>query len=188
MDRLGINGLLNSEPVLIHDYQYNLNRRIRDSYVTKLEPHHTPDEFMSSKILLLINTFGYSDSIDYTISLKKEILAELNNMHTELSELRKSIFDIENRGTNQVYGILKNGFTASDRDFYIKKLICYHDAVCKVTNVTKTEYDGYFFIQVPTFHHTSSLYGDIAALESILEGNDAKLPDLTYNLGDLQFG
>ena len=158
MDRINFNNNLTYDANSHFVSQYKLNQRIRESFVTKLEPHHLPDKIMSIKISLLLDLFCCSDSIKETIKLKKEILNELHLMHEDISATRSYIFNIVNKNSDHVYGVLKNGFTASDRDLYIRKLMCYHEVKCKITELTHTHHEGHFLSQY------LSLVGTIALL------------------------
>ena len=190
MDKLSFNDVFNYDVNSLLAHKCKMNERIKNSFVTKLEPHHYPDETMSTKILSLLHLFCHSDSIKEIIRLRKEIVSEIENMQNEISKMRGFIFNIVNRNTDKVYGILKDGFTIHDRDQYIKKVMSYHEIECKVNSQTHNSHEGYFHISVPKlgYHHSSALWGDMVALENLMNGKYARLPDLTYNVGTLQFG
>lgn len=164
--------------------------RIASSFITRLEAYHYPDNHQRERINNLLENFSNSDSIKEVMTIKKELSDELRSMSAEISDIREQSFDIVNRNTNQVYGVLSENFTIHDRDNYIKKLMYYREAQEKIAEVTQKCFDGNFAIRVSKLggHHSSTLYGDMTALESLIKGESAKVPDLTYNVGEWQFG
>jgi len=190
MDKINLCSSSNHHSVSSLPQISNKNERIANSFVTKLEAYHYPDNAQRKTISRLLDKFCCSDSIKEVISIKKEISRELDIIQNNIYDMRKQVFNIVNRDTDRVYGILNQSFTVNDRDRYIKELMYYHEVQKKITEVTHGHFDGNFAITVPKLgsHHSSSLWGDMAALERLINGEPAKVPNLTYNVGCYQFG
>lgn len=156
----------------------------------KIEACHYPDDTQRKTISDLLDRFCCSDSIKEVIAIKKQLSRELNNIEEDIHNMREQIFSIVNRDTDQVYGILKQNFTSNDRDQYVKKLMYHHEVQRAVTEITGSYFEGCFAITVPRLgsHHSNPLWGDMAALQCLINGVLAKVPDLTYNVGCYQYG
>lgn len=168
----------------------DIHERIANSFVTKIEACHYPDDTQRKTISDLLDRFCCSDSIKEVIAIKKQLSRELNNIEEDIHNMREQIFSIVNRDTDQVYGILKQNFTSNDRDQYVKKLMYHHEVQRAVTEITGSYFEGCFAITVPRLgsHHSNPLWGDMAALQCLINGVSAKVPDLTYNVGCYQYG
>lgn len=190
MDNIDLCGYANLHLICSVALEHYGHEGINNSSITKLEACHYPEHYQRKKINSLLERFCHSDSIRDIIAIKKELSNELKEMRLDIAETREKTFEIINRGTEQVHGVLRTNFTTNDRDNYIKKLMYYREAQEKIADITEKYYEGNFAIPLEKLggHHSSSLWGDMDALERILDGGTARVPDLTYNVGHYHYG
>lgn len=168
----------------------DLKKQVDKAFVTQLEAHHYPDEAERGNISGLLEKLCQTDSVDELLCVSTSVISELKIMQDDIYNMRKHVFNIVNVNTAQVYGVLNDNFTIHDRDQYIKKLINYYEACKKIKGITETNpiRTSNIYITRLGGHHSSSLWGDMLALECLMSGGKANVPDLTYNMGEYQFG
>lgn len=159
-----------------------------DAYVTQLEAHHYLTEHLKKEISPLIHEFKTTDSRQRAEELKAEIGEKVLCKKHELFELRDKHFEIVNANTDDVYGVLKEHSTTRDRDEYIRHLMDYFQIKAELEKIAATPGMNANWKKELYMHHSTKVYGDLKALERLLDGNAAKVPALTYNQGSLQFG
>jgi hypothetical protein len=109
----------------------------------------------------------------------KEIAQAIETLYNNISSLRDATFELVNENSANVYGRLREGKTAKDRDEYVTRLDEYFkisDATGPYTRNCDQSFRHGFYM-----HHATALYGDRQALR---EGRG--VPDLTYNRGEVQ--
>lgn len=158
----------------------------QNSYVVELSANHIPTEIQEKPMLLLIDNLKTTDSKSKSESLIDKIKVKSKELANNIEWMRDTYFTIENNGTDDVYGRMSDGYTDTDRDAYIRALVHYQQCDNKLKSLIN---DPNFSMKKElTPHHSGQVHGDWVALEKLIEGKKAKLPDLTYNCSDLQCG
>lgn len=156
------------------------------SFVTELSANHFPTEAEGKPMSTLINKLKGTDSIADAKKLTNEIKTAAQKLANNIQEMRNNYFTVENENTDWVYGRMAEGYTDSDRDKYIRALVHYFQCDNELTSLPN---DLDFSIRrIAAPHHSGQVYGDWKALENLIKGQSAYLPDLTYNRGSTQFG
>ena len=153
----------------------------KDSFITKLEPHYFPTEPQKEPMALLINKLKTTDSISESNALSDQIKDISKQLAKDIQMMRSTCFTVENDDDDDVYGRLSDGYTKMDRDNYIRALIQYHQYDDQLKSLKNGSSFSIKNELAPS--HVSVAYGDWEALNSLLNGGTAKLPNLTHNRG-----
>lgn len=161
--------------------------------VSELNQNHLLSPELQEKLDVMFTAYSSARNNDE----RDDIYPELSDFVNSLMNKRKNVFEVINEGTDEVRGALREGMTIEDRDGYIRELFFVYSLKVKIDEHRVDK--GYKESKVDTLlspHHATALYGDLKAINFLIQGGDQDLPfqehvfvpDLTYNKGALQFG
>lgn len=157
-------------------------------FVTQLEACHCPNEVQEAKIKnvsKLIDQLETTDSIKQIKELKNQIKTDICNIVEKTDNMRAEHFYCKNSGADQVEGFLKENSTYIDRDNYIQQLVFLKEVLVEIE---RSKYLKDNSLSEYGLGHITAVYGDLKSLDELLSNAPAKVPDLTYNKGRIQFG
>ncbi|WP_050788069.1 NleF caspase inhibitor [Providencia alcalifaciens] len=99
--------------------------------VSALNANHFPTPSQEELISVLVTAYSTSQNIEE----RESICCKLKELRDELIQQRENIFEFVHEGTDDVFGILREGKTANDRDEYIRKLMTFHAIGEKIKQV-----------------------------------------------------
>lgn len=109
------------------------------------------------------------------------LTVQFEQLFLEVRTLRSQTFEYVNKDTDRVYGKLREGYTAADRDIYIAKLGELHTLLTAIDKLSKAN-EHVDTKAVAFIHHGSFIFGDLKALSK-----GKPVPDFSYNSGSIQF-
>ncbi|BAT43855.1 NleF caspase inhibitor [Escherichia albertii] len=130
-------------------------------------------------------------------SEREDLYPPIKDLVDALMAQRAEVFEVQNEGTDNVKGALREGKTTDDRDCYVRDLLLLYTLKTGMDDV-RTE-KGLAPCKVDDLlepHHSTEFAGDLKALKCLVEGRSddyapgepVQVPDLTYNKGSMQFG
>ncbi|EHR8837577.1 type III effector [Shigella flexneri] len=160
--------------------------------VSELNHNHLLTPELQTKLDVMFAAYSNARNNDE----RDDIYPELRDFISGLMDKRESVFEVLNVGTDEVKGVLREGMTTEDRDEYIRGLFFVYSLKVQIGEFRADK--GYEKSKVDALlspHHSSELYGDLKAMNTLVQGRDQDLPlqehifvpDLTYNKGSLQF-
>ncbi|WP_265694007.1 NleF caspase inhibitor [Providencia rustigianii] len=158
--------------------------------VNELNAYHLLDSSQQNEVDSMINAYSISNK-----EQRNQLISKIDKIVDDLFEIRNSVYQFINEGTDSVRGEFKPGKNANDRDHYIRMLVAFNTINNGIEKVREDKGFAKCDVDVSLhLHHSSSVYGDLQSLNKLLSENStradstAHLPNLTYNKGELQFG
>lgn len=186
------------------------NGQENDSFVTQLTAYHLTGRYQKQYVLNIMQKMEMTGSVREFESLKYQMREHLQKLQLELIERRNEFFITKNEGSPDVYGELANNIDPQYRDLYIKNLISYYELIKSLKEISdniKFEsgmsvaggyqsfsdiqdaaimfLDDSFSMESLRLPDSSSLYGDLSAVNNLMQDLSARVPDFTYNCGPI---
>lgn len=161
--------------------------------VSELNHNHILTPEQEEKVAVMVTAYSCATNT----SEREDLYPPIKDLVDALMTKRAEVFEVQNEGTDNVKGALREGKTTDDRDRYVRDRLFLYTLKTGMDDVRAEK--GLAPCKVDDLlnpHHTTEFAGDLKALKCLVEGRSddyapgepVQVPDLTYNKGSMQFG